>query len=260
MSNFFTEVVDDLDGLEEKLLGPDYSYSKQILNPYEIGMSSDGNLDAMANDITGLIAYTELLISGGGKASAIGRPLGDKFFLKTGAKCKDISSNQQVDRSIYINNVPEGNIPFLSSGLNTNFSTLRGILPGMMGNLEQINPLAIFQSFMEGTIPDCQQVTMQTIDSSNNISSGTGYISILDLKNMDPCWFPDNVNPITKERGNGCSETFANIYPEKKTSNKNDININDKYLNQVIEICTYLYYISIIIIICYFISRIRNKK
>ncbi len=29
MSNFFTEVLNDLDGLEQKLLGPDYSYSKQ---------------------------------------------------------------------------------------------------------------------------------------------------------------------------------------------------------------------------------------
>lgn len=258
MSNFFTEVVDDLDGLEQKLLGPDYSYSKQILNPYQIGMSSDGNLGAMANDITGLIAYTELLISGGGKASAIDRPLGDKFFLKTGAKCKDVLTNKLVNRSIYINNVPEGNIPFISSGFNTDFSILRGILPGIMSNLEQINPLAIFQSFMGGVNPDCQQVTMQTIDASNNISSGTGYITIVDLKNMDPCWFPDNVNPITKERGSGCSETFANIYPEKKASNKN--NINEKYVNEVVEICTYLYYISIIIIICYFISRIRNKK
>lgn len=263
MSNFFTEVVDDLDGLEQKLLGPDYSYSSKIIAPQDIGMSSDGNLGAMANDIAGLIAYTELLVSGGGKASEVHGALGDKFFLKTGAMCNDISSNTQVNRSIYINNVPEGNIPFISSGVGADFSMLRGIIPGIMGNLEQISPLEIFQSFMAGTNPDCQEVTMQTIDVSDNISTGSGYITTTDLNNMDPCWFPDNINPVTKETKGGCSETFANLYPNKKVSNKNnnetDI-LTETYITEISKIMTYVYLVTIIVIICYFISRLRCKK
>lgn len=205
MSNFFTEVVDDLDGLEQKLLGPDYAYYKQIKAPEYIGMSSDGNLGAMANDIGGLIAYTKLLVEGGGPASTIPRPLGDKFFLKTGAKCKDVATNKQVTRSIYINNIPDGDIPFISNGLGTDFSVFEGIVPGVMGNLAKINPLAIFQSFMGGINPDCQAVTMETVNADNFVSQDTGYISVTDLKSMNPCWFIDNINPITKKTRAGCS-------------------------------------------------------
>ena len=263
MSNFFTEVVDDLDGLEQKLLGPDYSYSSKIISPPYLGMSSAGNLGTMANDIAGLIAYTEVLVSGGGKASVVPGALGDKFFLKTGAKCNDILTNKQVNRSIYINNVPEGDIPFISSGVGADFSMLRGIIPGIMGNLEQINPLEIFQSFMGGTNPDCQEVIMQTIDVNNNISAGSGYITTTDLKSMDPCWFPDNINPVTKKTKGGCSETFANLYPTKKVSNKKNNEtevLTETYITEISKIMTYVYIVTIIVIICYFITRLRSKK
>ncbi len=144
MSDFFTEVVDDLDGLQQKLLGPDYEYYKQIKAPTFMGMSSNGDLGTMANDIKGLISYTQLLVEGGGNASIVPRPLGNKFFLKTGAKCKDIATNNEVDRSIYINNIPDGSIPFISSGLGVQFTNFRGLVPGMMSNVSAINPLEIF--------------------------------------------------------------------------------------------------------------------
>ena len=252
MSNFFTEVLNDLDGLEQKLLGPDYSYYKQIKSPEEIGMSSDGNLGAMANDIAGLIEYTKLLVEGGGNASKVPRPLGDKFFLKTGAKCKDIETNNQVDRSIYINNIPDGDIPFISSGLGTDFTVFEGIVPGVMGNLEKINPLAIFQSFMAGTNPDCQSVTLETVGGNNEVSKNTGFLTISDIKSMNPCWFDDNTNPVTKKSKGGCNpplsnEGFVNLTPSS-------------YVNEISRIMTYLYIASITIILSYLLARLYKKK
>jgi len=252
MSNFFTEIVDDLDGVEQKLLGPDYSYYKQIKSPEEIGMSSDGNLGAMANNITGLIEYTKLLVEGGGNASKVPRPLGDKFFLKTGAKCKDIETNNQVDRSIYINNIPDGDIPFISSGLGTDFTVFEGIVPGVMGNLEKINPLAIFQSFMTGTNPDCQSVTLETVGENNQVSKNTGFLTVTDIKNMNPCWFDDNTNPVTKKSKEGCNpllsnEGFANLTPSS-------------YVSEISTIITYLYIASITIVLSYLLSRLHKKK
>lgn len=211
MSNFFKDVLGDLDGLEQDLLGPDYSYYKQIKSPEEIGMSSDGNLGAMESDIAGLMAYTEVLVEGGGTASKVNRALGDKFFLLTGAKCKDTKTNNQVKRSLYINNVPDGNIPFISSGLGTNFTEFEGLLPGTMSNLANINPLEIFQAFMSGTNPDCTATTLETIDTKNNVSTGTGYITTSDIKGMEPCWFPDNINPITKVAGSGCDKKLPTV-------------------------------------------------
>ena len=112
-NNVFQEVLTDVKGVEEKLLGPTYPYYKNVKMPDDIGMSSKGSLSATAKDVEGLIAYVELLVSGGGKASSTGKPLGNKFFLKTGAKCVDKETEEQVDRYIYVNNVPTGNIHLL---------------------------------------------------------------------------------------------------------------------------------------------------
>ena len=53
MSNFFTEVLNDLDGLEQDLLGPDYSYYKEIKSPQEFVDSSriaSRSRDSQEND------------------------------------------------------------------------------------------------------------------------------------------------------------------------------------------------------------------
>ena len=206
MTDIFQEVLTDAKGVEEKLLGPDYPYYKNIKTPTEIGMSSNGSLITLGKDIDGLIQYVELLVSGNSRASATGKPLGNKFFLQTGAKCVDTKTKGQQDRYIYVNNVPVGNVPFISSGMGVNFSEFKGMIPGMMGNLNALNPFAIMQAFMSGTTPDCQEITMQTIDINNNKSSETHFVTLVDIQNTDPCLFPDNKNPITKEK---CREAFT---------------------------------------------------
>ena len=36
--NFFEEVLDDAKGVEQRILGPDYQYWKQIKSPEQMGM------------------------------------------------------------------------------------------------------------------------------------------------------------------------------------------------------------------------------
>lgn len=214
MSNIFQDVLTDAKGVEEKLLGPTYPYYKNIRTPSDIGMSDAGTLPQMSRNINGLIQYVELLVSGNSQASATGGPLGNKFFLQTGAKCAAIdkcsdpnqpSTCQQTDRYIYVNNVPEGNIPFISNGLGVNFSEFKGLIPGAMGNLNVLNPFAILRAFASGSTPPCQEITMQTIDVNNNSSSETHYVTLADIQNTDPCSFPGGLNPVTQAR---CKESF----------------------------------------------------
>ena len=214
MSNIFQEVLTDVEGVQDKLLGPTYPYYKNIKTPSQIGMSDNGTLQQMGQDINGLIQYVELLVTGNSQASATGGPLGNKFFLKTGAKCaaidncsdpNDSSTCESVDRYIYVDNVPQGNIPFISSGLGVNFSEFKGLIPGAMGNLNVLNPFAIMRAFMSGSTPPCQELTMQTIDINNNSSSETHYVTLTDIKSMDPCTFSNGTNPVT---GSSCKETF----------------------------------------------------
>ena len=205
--NIFDEVLTNAKGVEEKYLGSDYPYYKNIKSPSEIGMSSKGSLKTLGKDIKGLISYVELLVSGKSNASATGGPLGNKFFLNTGAKCKDTVSGKSKDRYIYIDNVPEGNVPLLSSAAGVNFTEFRGLIPGTISNLNAFNPYTIMQGFMMGSNPECQEVTMETIDNHNNKFSETHYMTLVDIQNTDPCTFPDNKNPVT---GAVCRESFAN--------------------------------------------------
>jgi hypothetical protein len=206
MSNFFKNILNDMDGKgDSSLLGPQYSYYKQINTPKEMGMSSDGTTEAIENDVNGLINYVRLLIEGGGPASKVPGPLGNKYFLKTAASCTDKASGELVTRSLYFNNVPDGSIPFLSEALGEDFTTWEGLLPGVLEDIEKINPLGIFQAFVEGKNPDCRAITMQVRDISNNNSNQTAYVTDNDIKGMDPCWFSDHKNPVTGESRTNCN-------------------------------------------------------
>ena len=248
MSNIFQEVLTDAQGVQNKLLGPTYPYYKNIKTPSEIGMSDKGTIQQMGKDVNGLIQYVELLVTGKSSASATGGPLGNKFFLQTGAKCaatdnctnaNDASSCQQVDRFIYINNVPEGNIPFISNGMGVNFSEFKGLIPGAMGNLNVLNPFAIMRAFMSGATPPCQELTMQTIDVNNNKSSETHYVTLTDISSMDPCSFPNNKNPIT---GASCKESFQTGVSKDASPVMSDDPMDQLYFASLAMVGLYIFY------------------
>ena len=213
MSNLFQEVLQNARGVQERLLGPSYPYYKNVRMPSDIGMTSQGSMRAIGNNINGLINYVELLVSGNSRASTTGRPLGNRFFLRTAAKCVDVDTSNNVDRYIYVDNVPSGNIPFISSGLGVNFSEFRGLIPGTMSNLNVLNPFNLMQSFLSGSTPPCQRLTMQTIDVNNNRSSETHFVTLTDIRNMDPCIFPNRINPVTNARCRESFETNMNTNP-----------------------------------------------
>jgi hypothetical protein len=239
MSTIFTEVLNDAEGVQEKLLGPTYPYYKNIKMPNQIGMSDQGSLSALGQDVNGLIQYVEVLVTGNSEASATGGPLGNKFFLQTGAKCKDVASGNQVDRFIYIDNVPNGNIPFISQGLGVNFSNFEGLIPGAMSNLNVLNPFAIMSSFLSGSTPDCQELTMQTIDVNNNSSTQTQYVTLADIGNMNACTFQNGINPVNNSR---CNETFQTGVSENAAASIPEDPISQVYFASLALIGLYILY------------------
>jgi hypothetical protein len=240
MSNIFQDVLNDATAVEQNLLGPTYPYYKNIRTPSQLGMSDNGSIQQMAQDVNGLIQYVEVLVTGNSQASATGGPLGNKFFLQTGAKCAAVDKNgQQVDRYIYIDNVPAGNIPFISSGLGVDFSEFKGLIPGAMSNLNVLNPFAIMSAFMSGSTPPCQELTMQTIDVSNNQSTETQYVTLTDIKNMDPCSFQNGQNPAT---GASCKETFQTRVGKDASPVMSDDPVDQIYFASLAGIGIYILY------------------
>ena len=235
------------------IVGPSYDYWKSIKQPSEMGMSPGFSLDALATNVDGLLSYVEVLISGTGNASVTGKPLGNKFFLKTTGKCSETSIqkwkkereddeawdkayeevenrlgskkitedeatklknalNEQkkqreesrekekkvVDRWIYVNNIPDGSIPFIASGADgRTFDDLRGLIPGALGNLGALSPVQLFNGFTAGTYPPCSEITLETVNNDNVKSSETHHVALVEMVEMNPCMFPGRVNPAS---------------------------------------------------------------
>ena len=257
MSNFFQDALSDVNKLEQNLLGPDYQYFKYIKSPEELGMSASGSLDALAKDIGGLIGYVELLSVGGGKASKVSGPLGNKFFLETGAKCKDVNSGNQVTRSIYINNVPDGSIPFITSGLDgQKFTTFEGLIPGTMSNLAHINPMQMFQAFMTGTNPACQQIQMETIDENNVKSIKSAFVTVDDINSMSSDWFIDGKKPEVPK----VTEKFTTLEGTTLEGTTLEGSTMNDYSKMPDDLLVKLYYSSLGLLGLYIFFRLFQKK
>lgn len=195
----------NLDMTENSILGPSYNYVEHIKTPSDLDMSADGTFGALADDISGILAYLDLLVSGngvlgvgsktvlpGGQFIDYKGPLGNKFFLETAVKCVDKETREKVKRSIYINNVPGGEIPLISNlDGNISFGTFEGLLPGVLSNLSQIRPMQILSAFTTGSSPTCQEVTMEIIDTNNQKTYDKGYITNDDISIMPKKWFPN---------------------------------------------------------------------
>jgi hypothetical protein len=200
MSDFFDSVLSGPENVPSSFLGQNYRYQDHIKTPQELGMSSEGTISAMVNDIGGLVGYVQLLVAGGGSATKGPQsgPLGDRFFLKTGAQCTDINTGEKVDRYVYIDNVPDGSIPFVSTSLNgVKFDSMKGLVPGILTNMSRIEPTKIFGAFMMGTDPPCKEVTREIIDENGNSSFGTYHLILSDIKEG----FTSAVNKGTNNRG-----------------------------------------------------------
>jgi hypothetical protein len=187
MSNFFKDIINKADKLEDDILGPDYPYYKFVRNPKQLDMSADGNLTALKNDIAGIISYVELLVGGRGRAngSRSGQPLGNQFFLKTGGKCRNYKDKKLVQRSMYVNNVPNGDIDFLKdlTGYGGG-GKMAGLVPGIMNNMNSINPIKMFSAFTQGNNPLCAEVTLPTIDENSNVRKKTAFVPINELLDL----------------------------------------------------------------------------
>jgi len=224
----------------------DFPYKDYIKSPQELGMSSSGDVNTLTNDIGGLINYIQVLTEGSGNAIRTTNPLGNRYFFKTGSKCKDVKTNEEKERYLYIDNIPKGNE--------------KGLLPGLVQSIVRIKPEKLFDIF--STTPDnrCAAVSLQTVDKDTNKSSDTRYLNIADIKTINDCLWRNKTNPITGTRNGGdcrrepqdgvCDgcvrETYANI-SDNSSENSSDlkygINGNyayDKYIITILMVTFFL--------------------
>ena len=205
MSDFFGKISNGVESVQAQFLGPTYNYAKQIRNPDQLNMSSDGNMGALARDINGIIQYVDVLVTGKGQASKPGKPLGNKFYLKVGGQCTDPNGNLQ-DRYLFVNNIPTGSIPGISAMTGSNLKDFRGLVPGTIENVGKLNPLAIFGGMMQGANPTCMPLGLKDDKGRSGL-----HVATADVANLDACLFPGGRNPVP----NNCPCNSPFCPPEK---------------------------------------------
>jgi hypothetical protein len=258
-----------LEKTQEKYLGPSYNYVAHIKTPKEMDMSSEGSFDALADNIGGLLGYIDLLVSGQGKLGVASKiknpdgsftdyphPLGNKFFLRTAVKCKD-KAGKKHDRYIYINNVPDGSIPIVSNMDNTiTFNSFKGLLPGVLSNLSQIHPMQILSSFVSGSSPRCQAVTMEIVDAKTNKKKmDTQYLTNEDISIMPPGWFPAE-KPQSSYK---LKDSFSNMN-EDESDESDEENEKKDYSKMPDDILIKIYYSMLGLLGIYILLKLMMKK
>ena len=222
-----------------------YSYVNHIYTPEEIGMGDSGDdLDA---DIQGIVGYVDLLLFGGGKASKSDSPLGEKYFQKTIGTCYDDNNNPQ-DRYLYINTIPSGN--FLSA--NSKPGELRGLIPGIIEDVERLNPMNMIDALTQGSKPRCKLVKLpEGVSEDSGVdppdcsakSNPCKERYVVEWKSFPEYWFPPSA-PKSSYEG------FTSMSKNKLT------NIKDIPSDPLIN----LYYTSLGLIGLYFLLKLYMRK
>ena len=173
-----------------------YEYYKYVKTPKDMGIEVGSSLRNVSDGVSAMFNYVKLLVEGDSSASTTGKPLGNKYFLKTAQDCTDTVNKQTVKRSLYFDNVPTGNLGmFADTGSKS--TDFRGLIPGAVEDVMSIGKIDFFRAFTDFDVPECQAVKLKTIDVNNAVSSDTQYITISDIKEISPCNFISRVNPQT---------------------------------------------------------------
>ena len=137
-------------GTGTSVMGPSYSYVDNIQSPSALGVGSDGSMSQVARNIDGVVTYVQYLISG--------PAMGNRFFIKTGGTCTAPDGSSQ-SRSNYVNNVTDAAEALPESmrrdlgGLASDFN---GLIPGMIQDVEGLNPVSLFNSLSADSVPTCE--------------------------------------------------------------------------------------------------------
>lgn len=145
-NSLWTDISNKSSNVETNIIGPDYSYANNISGPAALGIGSNGTFSQLVSNAEGIAYYVEQLITGN-------PPLGNQFFINTGGTCTATDGSIQ-SRSNYINNMSSGAaaLPPAMSELGSDFN---GLIPGVVDDIEGLNPLHLFNSMMADASPAC---------------------------------------------------------------------------------------------------------
>lgn len=210
-----------------------YNYTKFIKTPKEMGIKVGDSLSNVENGVAGIFSYVKLLVEGRSKASKTGKPLGNKYFLKTTENCVNQNTGKKEKRSLYFDNVPTGNLGILKDTGNE-FSEFRGLVPGAIENVMALGKINFFSVFTETGLPKCLPVKLKTIDINNREGDDTQFVTVSDIKEISPCNFikeSNDLNPKNPVTGAVCTRQGFTLQSDTTNEEKNNAELYKNYYN-----------------------------
>ena len=150
LNTLWSDIDNEVGTVSNDILGPSYSYTDNIPGPTSLGVGSSGSMSQLFTNVSAANEYVKILITGD-------PPLGNQYYVNTGGTCTAPDGSLK-SRYNYINNksvgadlIPQGlnDLSFLTSDLN-------GLIPGVVGDLEGLDPLYLFNAMSSDASPACQ--------------------------------------------------------------------------------------------------------
>lgn len=145
-NSLWSDISSNPDSAQTDFMGPSYSYVDNIPGPSSLGVGTDGTFSQLGTNLSSIGTYVSTMIDGD-------PPLGNQFFVNTGGTCIAPDGSSQ-SRYNYINNKPSGGI--LPSGMSEIGSGMNGLIPGVIGDIEGLNPMYMMKALMSDSSPKCE--------------------------------------------------------------------------------------------------------
>jgi len=147
LNSVWSDISKKASNAETDVLGPAYSYADNVPSTSKLGVGSDGNFGQLGRNLGAVGTYVKTLINGD-------PPLGNRFFVNTGGTCTAPDGSKQP-RHNYINNMPEG-AHLVPKGMGDLTSDFNGLVPGVVGDIEGLNPLYMMSALAADSSPPCK--------------------------------------------------------------------------------------------------------
>jgi hypothetical protein len=146
----WSDIKNNSDNVSTSILGPSYSYSDNIPGPTSLGVGSNGSFGQLFTNLKAASEYVKIMITGD-------PPLGNAYFVNTGGTCAAPDGSTQ-SRMNFINNQSTGKdlVPQSLNELSFLTSDLNGLIPGVVGDIEGLDPLYLFNAMTADGTPACQ--------------------------------------------------------------------------------------------------------
>ena len=195
LNSLWNDIDQGASNVSTDILGPYYSYSDNIQGPVSKGVGSNGTFGQIFTNLGAATDYVKVMITGD-------PPLGNAYYVNTGGTCVAPDGSTQ-SRYNYINNVSTGSnlVPQSLNELSFISSDLNGLIPGIVGDIEGLDPLYLFNALTADGNPPCQCYKC-------NVTTGTPYQFL--TPNLSPDFDTNSCTPVDASLCATSKESFTN--------------------------------------------------